>query len=175
MEPPVAFPSIAPLSERIRKKVEPPLVQKCQLNFEAAIIESSMSLDAAESLKNGEDKSLLSTALRELLEAKLEEEPSVETKDTDVDFKSSTHDEKMEMEENIEMEDEQNSKISSEESPCQEPLPSPTKMNPVKELSPKTLTKLKDPRTAVPKDVPAQSPKQEVTPVKRKVSRNKKI
>lgn len=75
--PQKVFPSMLPLSERIRKKPEPTPMPKSHLEIEASIIESSIEMEA-KLVNNGEDKSMLSTALRELLEAQIDEVPMEE-------------------------------------------------------------------------------------------------
>ncbi|XP_063991595.1 uncharacterized protein LOC135170030 [Diachasmimorpha longicaudata] len=73
-ESPKIFQSIPPLSERIRKKTENSTAPKKQLDFEAAIIESTIDMESVE-MSNGEHKTELSTALRQLLEGKMDQEP----------------------------------------------------------------------------------------------------
>lgn len=161
--PPTPFPSIAPLSERIRKKTttETTSTLKSHLEIEAAIIESSI-IEDQEPNKICEEKVLMSTALREFFETKLEE---VE-------------------------EDKDNNKLILPPSPV--PVSEPDnpvaeiedempavkvvemavmEVNEAKEMEIKKPLKdprLKDPRTVTPNDQLAPSTKAE-TPIKRKV------
>ncbi|XP_024943695.1 uncharacterized protein LOC107270539 isoform X2 [Cephus cinctus] len=166
-EAPKLLQSIPPLSERIRKKPEQVQPSKT-LDFEASIIESTIELESGELSKNGEEKSILSTALRELLEAKIDVDPPEPVKPeliTEVNISShieqvieisSGHGTKLE-----EVVLKNNNLIGQNEKP------------PVKEEDPmsKEVKRLKDPRTIIPTDMPAPPPlRPEVpTPVKRKV------
>ncbi|XP_057318723.1 uncharacterized protein LOC130663489 isoform X2 [Microplitis mediator] len=76
VEPPKIFQSIPPLSERIRKKPDSSAAPKKSLVFEAAMIESTIDMESVEITENGDDKNQLSTALRELLRSKIDEEPT---------------------------------------------------------------------------------------------------
>lgn len=73
-EPAKIFPSIPPLSERIRKKVDTNPAPKSKLEIEASIIESSLDMEVVDHVQDGQETKILSTALRELLEAKIEPE-----------------------------------------------------------------------------------------------------
>ncbi|XP_031778266.1 uncharacterized protein LOC100114564 isoform X3 [Nasonia vitripennis] len=73
-EPAKIFPSIPPLSERIRKKVDTNPAPKSKLEIEASIIESSLDMEVVNDAQDVQEKKILSTALRELLEAKIEPE-----------------------------------------------------------------------------------------------------
>uniref|UniRef100_A0A0C9RDS7 Mll5 protein n=1 Tax=Fopius arisanus TaxID=64838 RepID=A0A0C9RDS7_9HYME len=75
-ESPKIFQSIPPLSERIRKKTESSSLPKKQLDFETAIIESTLDMESVE-MSNGEHKTELSSALRQLLEGTVDQEPPV--------------------------------------------------------------------------------------------------
>ncbi|XP_026667382.1 uncharacterized protein LOC108622569 isoform X3 [Ceratina calcarata] len=166
VEPPKIFHSIPPLSERIRKKTETSNASKSQLNFEAAIIESTIDMDSVDGSKNGEQKSMLSTALRELLEAKLDdlstdsakEEPSEENNAPYVEPKSVTSEQNPEVQETALKPAFQ--PVQNEEAPVKEEEPPP-----------KEIKRLKDPRTVVPNSMPAPAFKPEANPpVKRKLS-----
>ncbi|XP_014608250.1 PREDICTED: uncharacterized protein LOC106788994 isoform X1 [Polistes canadensis] len=165
-EPP--FQSIPPLSERIRKKTDPPSNTKTQLNFEAAIIESTIDMEAEEVCKNGEDKSmLLSTVLRELLEAKLEDELSdestnkVDNEDTTTSYKDIRS---LSPENTGEVKDSSMKCKNNKETHLDEVS---VKQN---DVQPKEIKRLKDPRTVVPNNliVPSSSTNAPL-PVKRKV------
>ncbi|XP_076236195.1 SET domain-containing protein upSET [Calliopsis andreniformis] len=164
-EPPKIFHSIPPLSERIRKKTEGTNSSKSQLNFEAAIIESTIDIESVDGTKNGEQKSMLSTALRELLEAKLDdltpEEEKVETIDESsipyTDPKSETTAQNIDVQEPIKT---ASPEVHTEEVQMKE-----------EEVPPKEIKRLKDPRTVVPNNMPAPAFKPETAaPVKRKLS-----
>lgn len=168
-EPPKIFHSIPPLSERIRKKTEVTNSSKSQLNFEAAIIESTIDididLDSVDGSKNGEQKSMLSTALRELLEAKLDDLTPEEVKEDTTDDNSTPYTEpKSEIsEQNMEIQETvirtALQEVHSDEATAKED-----------EAVPKEVKRLKDPRTVVPNNMPAPAFKPEATaPVKRKV------
>ncbi|XP_032683308.1 uncharacterized protein LOC116849840 isoform X2 [Odontomachus brunneus] len=171
-DPPKIFHSIPPLSERIRKKTTDPLVasKTPALDFEAAIIESTIDMDTAEESKNGEQKSMLSTALRELLEAKLDDEPA-EVAKNDVDNEATNAPPTV-----------QTTKLNSPERtstdtqdpttparPEARPEETPAKEE---ETKPKEIKRLKDPRTVVPNNMPAPSAfkPDALPPVKRKLS-----
>lgn len=172
-DPPKIFHSIPPLSERIRKKTaDPTVVSKTpSLDFEAAIIESTISIDTEEEgSKNGEEKSMLSTALRELLEAKLDDEP-VEVANSDADKEAATN-----TSPTVEV-----TKLSSPERTSTD-TPKPTPAQPAEtrpeeapakeeETKPKEIKRLKDPRTVVPNNMPAPPAfkSDALPPVKRKV------
>ncbi|XP_043602642.1 uncharacterized protein LOC122576419 isoform X3 [Bombus pyrosoma] len=165
-EPPKSFHSIPPLSERIRKKTEATNAPKSQLNFEAAIIESTIDMETEDESKNGEQKSMLSTALRELLEAKLDDltnesakEEVIEENNTPyIEPKSETSEQIIEIQESTTKPTPQN--VHNEETPVKED-----------EAPPKEIKRLKDPRTVVPNSMPAPAFKPEtIPPVKRKLS-----
>ncbi|XP_034185229.2 SET domain-containing protein upSET isoform X1 [Osmia lignaria lignaria] len=168
-DPPKIFHSIPPLSERIRKKTEVASAPKTHLNFEAAIIESTIDMDSVDGSKNGEQqKSMLSTALRELLEAKLDDLTSDGAKEETTDDNSTPCPEpeaKTEpQEQSVEVEDTVLKTVSenvhSEEASTKET-----------ENPPKEIKRLKDPRTVVPNSMPAPAFKPETNPpVKRKLS-----
>ncbi|XP_017754955.1 PREDICTED: uncharacterized protein LOC108547102 isoform X3 [Eufriesea mexicana] len=164
VEPPKIFHSIPPLSERIRKKTEATSAPKSQLNFEAAIIESSINMETDDESKNGEQKSMLSTALRELLEAKLDdltpddakEEIVEENNAPYIELKSEILEQNIEIQESVLKPTPQN--VNDEEVPVKE-----------EESPPKEVKRLKDPRTVVPNTMPAPAFKPEgIPPVKRK-------
>lgn len=170
-DPPKIFHSIPPLSERIRKKTADPIAMSKtpSLDFEAAIIESTINMDTAEGSKNGEQKSILSTALRELLEAKLDDEPTEAAK-SDVDNEASTN----------APQTAQIIKLNSPEckpTATQDPAPARSEARPEEapvkeeEIKPKEIKRLKDPRTVVPNNMPAPPAFKPDTlpPVKRKV------
>lgn len=165
-EPPKIFHSIPPLSERIRKKTEATNAPKSQLNFEAAIIESSINMETDDESKNGEQKSMLSTALRELLEAKLDdltpddakEEIVEENNAPYIESKSEILEQNIEIQESVLKPSPQN--VNEEEVAIKEEETTP----------PKEVKRLKDPRTVVPNTMPAPAFKPEgIAPVKRKV------
>ncbi|XP_076300170.1 SET domain-containing protein upSET isoform X2 [Lasioglossum baleicum] len=165
-EPPKIFHSIPPLSERIRKKTEAS-TSKSQLNFEAAIIESTIDIISSDESKNGEQKSMLSTALRELLEAKLDDLAPEEAKEETVDENSTTFTEpKSETSEQSSVDVPDASKAAPQEAPVEEPPAKEEEVSPVKEVK-----RLKDPRTVVPNSMPAPAFKPDGNPpVKRKLS-----
>ncbi|KOX69072.1 Histone-lysine N-methyltransferase MLL5 [Melipona quadrifasciata] len=165
-EPPKIFHSIPPLSERIRKKTETTSASKSQLNFEAAIIESTIDMETVDESKSGEQKSMLSTALRELLEAKLDDLTPDDAKEEIVQENSAPYIEpKCETpEQNVEIEGSATKpalqNVHNEETPAKE-----------EEAPPKEIKRLKDPRTVVPNSMPAPAFKPEIiVPVKRKLS-----
>ncbi|KAK2589277.1 hypothetical protein KPH14_007830 [Odynerus spinipes] len=167
LEPPKIFHSIPPLSERIRKKADPPSTTKTQLNFEAAIIESTIDMEAEEVCKNGEEKSMLSTALRELLEAKLEEESPDESKrkvdnEDDTSYKETKS---LTSENTVEIKDPV-TKCNNQETHLED-----VQMK-QDDVQPKEIKRLKDPRTVVPNNMPAPSTytSDVLPPVKRKLS-----
>lgn len=165
------FHSIPPLSERIRKKTtDPAVVAKTPtLDFEAAIIESTISMDTTEESKNGEQKSMLSTALRELLEAKLDDEPAEATKSNTANEAANAPSTVQTTKSNS---PERTSTDTQEPTTPAQPEPRPEEES-VKEEEPKPkeIKRLKDPRTVVPNNMPAPSAfKQDsLPPVKRKV------
>lgn len=164
VEPPKIFHSIPPLSERIRKKTEGTNSSKSQLNFEAAIIESTIDIESVDESKNGEEKSMLSTALRELLEAKLDDLTPAIVKEETTD-ENSTPDTEPKSEALGQTVVEENVRTIFEEVTTEE---TPTKEEEV--LPQKEIQRLKDPRTVVPNNMPAPAFKPETTaPVKRKV------
>ncbi|XP_054016683.1 uncharacterized protein LOC128897055 isoform X1 [Hylaeus anthracinus] len=168
-EPPKMFHSIPPLSERIRKKAEVTSSSKSQLNFEAAIIESTIDIESTDESKNGEQKSMLSTALRELLEAKLDDLTPEEVKEETIDENSTSYTEpKLETpEQSVDLQEPATRTVRTE------PQQVPPEDAPVKEeeVPPKEVKRLKDPRTVVPNNMPAPAFKPEVSaPVKRKLS-----
>lgn len=171
-DPPKIFHSIPPLSERIRKKTDPATTSKApKMDFEVAIIESTISMDTVEDSKNGEEKSsILSTALRELLEAKLDEEPAVEVIKNNIDNEVDTLSQVVEVKESSE----RSADAVEEPTPVQEAPKS--EETPVKEEDkPKEIKRLKDPRTVVPNSMPAPSAfkSDAAAPVKRKVSNSR--
>lgn len=165
-EPPKIFHSIPPLSERIRKKTEATNAPKSQLNFEAAIIESTIDMETVDGSKNGEEKSMLSTALRELLEAKLDDLPPDDEKEATTEEGNTAYIEaKSETSEQIaDVQDSPPLKhftqnVHNEETTVQE-----------EDVPAKEMKRLKDPRTVVPNSMPAPAFKPEANPpVKRKV------
>jgi len=169
VEPPKIFHSIPPLSERIRKKPDPAAMPKTpKMDFEAAIIESAIKMDTIDESKNGEQKLILSTALRELLEAKLDDVPMVEVMKNDIDNEinmssqiiKSTSDSS---ERSLDID--QNSTMARQE--VWKPEETSTKEE---EIQPKEIKRLKDPRTVVPNNMPAPPTiKPDVPPAKRKV------
>lgn len=168
VDPPKIFHSIPPLSERIRKKTADPVTtpKTPSLDFEASIIESTITMETANESKNGEQKSMLSTALRELLEAKLEDESSEVIKN-DVDNETTNASQVTQPAKSDSPEcnsDTQNSTPA---------LEAQTKEAPAKEeeAKPQEIKRLKDPRTVVPNNMPAPPAfKSDVLPpVKRKV------
>ncbi|XP_076180605.1 SET domain-containing protein upSET isoform X2 [Ptiloglossa arizonensis] len=165
-EPPKIFHSIPPLSERIRKKTEVTNISKSQLNFEAAIIESTIDIESTDESKNGEQKSMLSTALRELLEAKLDDLTPEEAKEeiTDENSTSYTEPKSETSEQSVDIQDSVLRTVPQEV---------PIEDVPIKEeeVPPKEIKRLKDPRTVVPNNMPAPAFKPEaIAPVKRKLS-----
>ncbi|XP_066601637.1 uncharacterized protein upSET [Prorops nasuta] len=192
MEPQMIFQSIPPLSERIRKKTDTP-APKTKLDFEAAIIESTIDLADVEDVERSEQKSLLSTAFRELLEVKIEEEQSVEMKIINEPRKINTKDELERIERLEKIEVDKLDRIDnivpidvktvaldkfvpSLQDLTRVNVTQPTvqnvtqESNPIKEEEPQKEFKRKDPRTVVPNNMPAPSPFKEVAPpVKRKV------
>ncbi|KZC08890.1 Histone-lysine N-methyltransferase MLL5 [Dufourea novaeangliae] len=167
VEPPKIFHSIPPLSERIRKKTEAS-ASKSQLNFEAAIIESTIDIETSDGSRNGEQKSMLSTALRELLEAKLDDLTPEETKEETVDENSTTFTEpKSETSEHsVDASDATLRTGTPQELPTEE-----TQMKEEETATPKEIKRLKDPRTVVPNSMPAPAFKPDANPpVKRKLS-----
>ena len=170
-EPPKIFHSIPPLSERIRKKTETPSASKSQLNFEAAIIESTIDMETVDESKSGEQKSMLSTALRELLEAKLDDLTADDAKEEIVvqensapyiEPKCETPEQSVEVEGNAATKPAPQTSVHNEETPARE-----------EEAPPKEIKRLKDPRTVVPNSMPAPAFKPEtIVPVKRKVRFN---
>jgi hypothetical protein len=170
VEPPKIFHSIPPLSERIRKKPDPAAMPKTpKMDFEAAIIESAINMDTVDESKNGEQKLILSTALRELLEAKLDDVPMVEVMKNDIDNEinvssqviKSTSDSS---ERSLDID--QNSTMARQE--VWKPEETSTKEE---EIQPKEIKRLKDPRTVVPNNMPAPLTikPDAVPPAKRKV------
>lgn len=155
------FQSIPPLSERIRKKAEPAAAPRTPLDFEAAIIESTINMEAVDESKNGEQKSMLSTALRELLEAKLEDEPTEVIKN-EIDNENNTSQVSQPKSDSSEHSlDVQDSILSQETRPENTPAKET-------ETKPKEIKRLKDPRTVVPNNMSAPIFKPNI-PVKRKV------
>lgn len=166
LDPPKIFHSIPPLSERIRKKIDPSSTTKTQLNFEAAIIESTIDMEAEEVCKNGEEKSMLSTALRELLEAKLEEESPEESKTKANNEDATSYKEIISLSpENTGEAKDPITKSNNQETHLDDVS---MKQN---DIQPKEIKRLKDPRTVVPNNMPAPSTYTSdiLPPVKRKV------
>ncbi|KAL0106313.1 hypothetical protein PUN28_016201 [Cardiocondyla obscurior] len=171
-DPPKIFHSIPPLSERIRKKADPSATSKTpKMDFEAAIIESTISMDVVDGSKNGEQKSILSTALRELLEAKLDDEPTGEVMKNDIDNEINTPSQIIQPKSDS---SEHSLDTVQDSASIQEiPKPEETKEIPAKEeeAKPKEIKRLKDPRTVVPNSMPAPAFKPDaLPPVKRKLS-----
>ncbi|XP_014489459.1 PREDICTED: uncharacterized protein LOC106752340 isoform X3 [Dinoponera quadriceps] len=176
--PPKIFHSIPPLSERIRKKTTDAIVtsKTPSLDFEAAIIESTINMDTTEEeSKNGEQKSIaLSTALRELLEAKLDDQPAGMAKDDEKTAEKNSQREATNTLPTVQM-----MKLNSPERASQDPTPARTPETrleeaPAKaeeEAKPKEIKRLKDPRTVVPNNMPAPPAfkSDALPPVKRKV------
>lgn len=170
LEAPKMFHSIPPLSERIRKKIDPSGTTKTQLNFKAAIIESTIDMETEEVCKNGEKKSMLSTALRELLEAKLEEETSGESK-TKVDNDDNNGTSYKEI---ISLSPENSGDVKDTIGKCGNSQETHLDDVIVKqdEIQPKEIKRLKDPRTVVPNNImpaPSTYTSDILPPVKRKV------
>lgn len=169
-DPPKIFHSIPPLSERIRKKAEPASAPKTpKMDFEAAIIESTISMDTVEESTNGEEKSMLSTALRELLEAKLDDEPEVIKNDIDNEISASSQvaQPKSDISPERSLDTIQDSSTTTtQEAPKPEEAPAKEE-----EAKPKEIKRLKDPRTVVPNNMPAPPALKPdaLPPVKRKV------
>lgn len=170
-EPPkIEFSSIPPLSERIRKKTDQSQAPKMQLDFEASIIESTIEIEAGDAATKEEQKSMLSSALRELLEAKIDVDETdnvkMDTDNEDGRLANVTHEE--DQLDRIQCTNPVNTEvltmIKTEEQ---------TKVEEVKieEAVSKEPKRLKDPRTITPTDIPAQTAlKPDVpAPVKRKV------
>jgi hypothetical protein len=173
-EPAKFFPSIPPLSERIRKKTDSNPAVKSRLKIEASIIESSLDMEIVEDTENGKEKKMLSTALRELLEAKIESEsePITEIVNTNaIENKMNVNSEMNSIEESL-------SKETPD--PCIVPPPVVNQqirkevVPPVKKEGPSIHEpkRLKDPRTVVPNKMPTPSPSkiEGPPPVKRKVT-----
>ena len=167
------FPSIPPLSERIRKKVDFNPIPKSRLEIEASIIESSLDLENVGDAENGEEKKMLSTALRELLEAKIEpdEKPILKIVNKNlVENKISDKPHIKPVEEAL---------IEETRKPSTTSLPIVEQFN--KEIVSIVTTekashpeskRLKDPRTVVPNKMPVPSPPkvEGPPPIKRKVN-----
>lgn len=176
-DPPKTFQPIPPLSERIRRKTDPIVTPKTtpSLDFEAAIIESTISTDAVDESKNGEQKSMLSSALRELLEAKLDDEPAKVTKNENINNEAADASQVAQPAKPSDSpECSTDVRNSSTPTPTLSPRESrPEEAPPVKEeeAKPKEIKRLKDPRTVVPNNMPAPSAfkSDAVVPVKRKV------
>ncbi|XP_070157688.1 uncharacterized protein Upset isoform X1 [Polyergus mexicanus] len=169
-DPPKIFHSIPPLSERIRKKTDPATAPKtAKMDFEAAIIESTISMDTVEESTNGEEKSMLSTALRELLEAKLDDEPEVIKNDIDNEISASSQvtQPKSDISPEHSLDTVQGSAMTQE---APKPEEAPAKKD--EETKPKEIKRLKDPRTVVPNNMPAPPAfkSDALPPVKRKLS-----
>lgn len=168
-DPPKIFHSIPPLSERIRKKADPSATSKTsKMDFEAAIIESTISMDAVDGSENGEQKSMLSTALRELLEAKLDE-PTGEVMKNDIDNEINASSQVIQPKSDSSEHslDTVQDSASAQEAPKPEETPAKEE-----ETKPKEIKRLKDPRTVVPNSMPAPAFKPDaLPPVKRKVRR----
>ncbi|KYM94912.1 Histone-lysine N-methyltransferase MLL5 [Cyphomyrmex costatus] len=166
---PKIFHSIPPLSERIRKKADSSATPKTpKMDFEAAIIESTISMDAVDGSKNGEQKSMLSTALRELLEAKLDDEPTVEVMKNDIDNEINASSQVIQPK----SDSSEHSLDTIQDSASIQETPKPEE-TPAKEeeTKPKEIKRLKDPRTVVPNSMPAPVFKPDsLPPVKRKLS-----
>lgn len=168
LDPPKIFHSIPPLSERIRKKADPAAPPKTpKIDFEAAIIESTITMDTVEESTNGEEKSMLSTALRELLEAKLDDEPEVIKNDIDNEISASSQ----VTQPKSDISPERSLDVLQDSSTTQEapkPEEAPAKDE---ETKPKEIKRLKDPRTVVPNNMPAPPAfkPEALPPVKRKV------
>ncbi|KAM0729055.1 Inactive histone-lysine N-methyltransferase 2E [Formica fusca] len=168
-DPPKIFHSIPPLSERIRKKTDLAAAPKtATMDFEAAIIESTISMDTVEESTNGEEKSMLSTALRELLEAKLDDEPEVIKNDIDNEISASSQvtQPKSDISPEHSLDTVQGSAMTQEA-----PKPEETPAKKDEETKPKEIKRLKDPRTVVPNNMPAPPAfkSDALPPVKRKV------
>ncbi|XP_072762299.1 uncharacterized protein Upset [Anoplolepis gracilipes] len=164
-DPPKIFHSIPPLSERIRKK-DPTVTPKTpKMDFDAAIIESTINLNTEKESTNGEEKSMLSTALRELLEAKLDE-PEVIKNDIHNEISASqVAQPKSDISPERSLDTVQDS-ATTQEAP--KPEEAPVKEE---ETKPKEIKRLKDPRTVVPNNMPAPPAfkPDALPPVKRKV------
>ncbi|KAK0167562.1 hypothetical protein PV327_004943 [Microctonus hyperodae] len=187
LEPSKIFHSIPPLSERIRKKADPSTAPKKTLDFEAAIIESTIDMESIEISENGDQKTELSTALRELLEAKIDSEPSAFinteivtdninpiqiSKSTVSDHQGFDGVSQVTMRPAIsKVEDVMQTPVNlppPSVSPPPPPLPPPPPPPPPPQTE---IRRLKDPRTAIPNEMRITSPKQDnPRPVKRKLS-----
>lgn len=161
--------SIPPLSERIRKKPEQTQPTKLQLDFEASIIESTIEIEAGDGLTEDGQKSMLSSALRELLEAKIEVDPEPATTELRSDETGAAS------------QSEQTDRMIQCINPANIEVPTTTKEQLTRvEETPSVRTegnaskepkRLKDPRTVTPSDMPAPitSKPEGPAPVKRKV------
>ncbi|XP_036149895.1 uncharacterized protein LOC105839571 isoform X2 [Monomorium pharaonis] len=166
---PKIFHSIPPLSERIRKKtVDPSATPKTpKMDFEAAIIESTISIDDGDGSKNGEQK-ILSTALRELLEAKLDDEPAAKVMKNEIDSEINAPSQVIQPKSDSSEHslDTVQDSVSTQETLKPEEIPVKEE-----ETKPKEIKRLKDPRTVVPNSMPAPAFKSDaLPPVKRKLS-----
>lgn len=170
VDPPKIFHSIPPLSERIRKKPDPAAISKTpKMDFEAAIIESTINIDTADESKNGEQKLILSSALRELLEAKLDDVPMVEVMKNDIDNEISVSSQVMKPTSDSSersLDTDQDTTVTRQEAWKSEETPTKEE-----EIQPKEIKRLKDPRTVVPNNMlaPPTVKSDVVAPAKRKV------
>ncbi|XP_012257783.2 uncharacterized protein LOC105687044 isoform X3 [Athalia rosae] len=165
--PKIEFP-IPPLSERIRKKTEQQQPAKLQLDFEASIIESTIEIEAGAGSTEGEQKSMLSSALRELLEAKIDVDPEpLEIEPSTAKVNVISPDEQLDRIQCTNPVNMQDLVVKSEEQITQVE----SALARVENIVPTEPRRLKDPRTIAPTDMPAPLPtKPEVpAPVKRKV------
>ncbi|KAK0097786.1 hypothetical protein PV326_013728 [Microctonus aethiopoides] len=186
VEPPKIFHSIPPLSERIRKKADPSTAPKKTLDFEAAIIESTIDMESIDISENGDQKTELSTALRELLEAKIDSEPSAfintelvtdNINPMQISVSMMSDHQEFDGVSQVAMK----SALTKVEDVMQKPVnlpppsvspPPPLPPPPPPPPPPQTeIRRLKDPRTAIPNEMRITSPKQDnPRPVKRKLS-----
>lgn len=167
-EPTKIFHSIPPLSERIRKKPESTGMTKKQLDLvEAAIIESTIELESCDVSENGEKKTELATALRELLEANIDDDAEPKLTNT-TDLKESVN--PPPIAERVEENSQERVNDTAEHGPANDKPPEDASTKDG-EITPPEIRRLKDPRTVTPNDMPAPPPlKQDIpTPVKRKV------
>lgn len=190
-QPAAIFQSIPPLSERIRKKTTENATQKAaaKMDFEAAIIESTIDMESMEhesGTRNGED-SKLSSALRELLEARLDDDPPpspsppppppppAEVMNTDNEINTVPTPMPAQQVTQPKSDSPAPSLDTAQESavPQEAAGRRPDAASPAKEEEMKPIRRLKDPRTVVPNSMPAPPPfKPDLPPVKRKVRKN---
>ncbi|KAJ8666829.1 hypothetical protein QAD02_008491 [Eretmocerus hayati] len=173
-EPVKIFPSIPPLSERIRKKTDSNPAPKSKLEIEASIIESSLELSfvsSSDDLKNREE---LTTAFKELLEVKIEPEDTAITESVNTSSKppssiSLKNDTIVpEVEYNTEEQAVTRNAVPPFENDVRVSKTPRTSITKGK-VAPPEPKRLKDPRTAVP-NKPTKPPREGPAPIKRKLS-----